>query len=83
MDQFARQNYIPEDMAAQEKNQALREQLKVNSDISAFQYTESKGDPHGQQRDNKVDLVPVSRNCYLNVCVGNCRNSQSESTQEK
>ena len=53
MDQLARAAYVPENLAAMQHNDKLRESLKVDSDAAAFHYRLS--DVSGEEKDSRRD----------------------------
>ena len=62
MSQLSRSAYLPENLAAMQHNDKLRDSLKVDHDASAFHYRLSDvgGEEKDSRRDRQVDLVPVS-----------------------
>ena len=53
MDQLAKAAYVPENLAAMQNNDKLRESLKVDSDAAAFHYRLS--DVGGEEKDSRRD----------------------------
>ena len=62
MSQLSRSAYLPENLAAMQHNDKLRDSLKVDHDASAFHYRLSDvgGEAKDPRTDRQVDLVPVS-----------------------